>query len=387
MKKQLVGIVAVAALVLVSIPFFLMMGTAADEAQKDDFAGCAADAPLSVSMESLKVESVGVYKKPALANAALIVSEAEKANLPRKAAVIALMTAMQESRLLNYANDGTWTYPKRTSVMTRSEWEAARKVVVESLKLPHQAVGHDWDSVGLFQQRPSAGWGTVTQLMNPSFAASTFYKRLKALDGWEDMSYNDAAQTIQRSGTPNAYGKHQADAESIVNAVAGVEVTSTSVNNQNCEINAASGAVSKNGWTQPVKSFSYVSAHFGEPRGGYPHAGTDFAAPAMTPILAAADGKVTRASCTDLVTGRSPCQIQISHGQENGVEISTLYVHMFESGVGVKVGQEVKAGERIGGVGTNGNSSGFHLHFEVWKGNTPVNAEPYLKEHGVTLKP
>lgn len=377
------GIVAL----LLMIPALLILGTVGGAGKSQNAeAACLPDAQLSVNVSGLKVDHVGPYKKQALTNAALIVAEAEKAKLPRRAAVIALMTAMQESRLLNYANDGSWKFPARTSVMTKAQWNKARAVVVKSLKLPHQAVGHDWDSVGLYQQRPSAGWGTVEQIMNPSYAASTFYKRLKALEGWEGMSYNDAAQTIQRSATPNAYAKHQSDAEAIVTALAGVEVTGDATASDSCEAKTTGVPVSKDGWVQPVKSFQALTGKFGDARGQYPHAGQDFAAPKNTAILAAADGKVTRASCSDLVVGRSPCQVQISHGQENGKEISTLYVHMYSDGVLAKVGQEVKAGDHIAKVGTNGNSSGYHLHFEVWVGKEPTDPLIYLKAHGVNLK-
>jgi cell wall-associated NlpC family hydrolase len=78
------------------------------------------------------------------------------------------------------------------------------------------------DSLGLFQQRPSQGWGTPEQIMNPTYATTQFYRHLQAVPGWQQVSLNDAAQAVQHSGTPDAYGRHQQTAEAIVAAVTGV---------------------------------------------------------------------------------------------------------------------------------------------------------------------
>jgi hypothetical protein len=67
----------------------------------------------------------------------------------------------------------------------------------------------DWDSLGLFQQRPSQGWGTPAQIMNPTYAATQFYRNLLAVPDWQQMTVNDAAQAVQRSGFPNAYAQHE----------------------------------------------------------------------------------------------------------------------------------------------------------------------------------
>lgn len=90
------------------------------------------------------------------------------------------------------------------------------------------------------------------------------------------------------------------------------------------------------------------------------HSGTDIAAPAGTPILAAADGTVTIANGADPWGGSYGYYIKLDHGE--GIE--TLYAHC--SAIAVTVGQQVRQGEVIGYVGTTGNSTGNHLHFEVW---------------------
>jgi hypothetical protein len=133
----------------------------------------------------------------AMNNAAIIVGVGVRRGLPRRALVVAIATALQESRLYNYASGN----------------------VPESLRYPHQAVGYDHDSVGLFQQRPSQGWGAVAQLMNPAYAAGLFYDRLVRVAGWESMSVAAAAQAVQVSAFPSAYEQHRNRAEQIVGAL------------------------------------------------------------------------------------------------------------------------------------------------------------------------
>jgi hypothetical protein len=79
----------------------------------------------------------------------------------------------------------------------------------------------DRDSVGLFQQRPSQGWGSRQQLMDPVYATGKFYDALVKIKGWETNDINDVAQKIQRSGYPEAYNDHEADARVLASALTG----------------------------------------------------------------------------------------------------------------------------------------------------------------------
>jgi hypothetical protein len=79
----------------------------------------------------------------------------------------------------------------------------------------------DRDSVGLFQQRPSQGWGTVKQLSDPYYATDAFYDALVKIDGWENGDINDVAQAVQRSGFPEAYRDHEADARVLASVLTG----------------------------------------------------------------------------------------------------------------------------------------------------------------------
>jgi hypothetical protein len=79
----------------------------------------------------------------------------------------------------------------------------------------------DLDSVGLFQQRPSQGWGTKQQVMDPYHATGRFYDHLVKINNWEIDDINDVAQRVQNSGHPEAYRDHEADARVLASALTG----------------------------------------------------------------------------------------------------------------------------------------------------------------------
>jgi cell wall-associated NlpC family hydrolase len=79
----------------------------------------------------------------------------------------------------------------------------------------------DRDSLGLFQQRPSQGWGSPAQILAPTYAAQQFYSRLLQVPGWRSMATTDAAQAVQHSGFPDAYAKRQDEAQLLATTFAG----------------------------------------------------------------------------------------------------------------------------------------------------------------------
>ncbi|WP_247663863.1 peptidase M23 [Micromonospora sp. U21] len=130
-------------------------------------------------------------------NAKRIVRAGQEMGVPRRALVIAVATAMQESNLYNYASG----------------------VLPESQNYPHQAIGWDHDSVGLFQQRPSSGWGSVPDLMKPEFATRQFLTALQEIPGWQDLPLTDAAQAVQVSAFGWLYAQHEWRAIEVVDAI------------------------------------------------------------------------------------------------------------------------------------------------------------------------
>ncbi len=125
-----------------------------------------------------------VLKPPQMANAATIAAVAIRRGLPVRAVTVALATALQESKLENLT-------------------------------------GGDRDSVGLFQQRPSQGWGSAEQIADPRFAAGGFYNALVKVDGWQTMDVAAAAQAVQRSAHPDAYTKWIDEATVLARALHG----------------------------------------------------------------------------------------------------------------------------------------------------------------------
>lgn len=125
----------------------------------------------------------------------------------------------------------------------------------------------------------------------------------------------------------------------------------------------------------PLASYSYISCHFGEADGwtGAPHGGMDFAAGYGTPIYAAADGVVVKAGWHNSWGN----YVKIYHGTDaQGNKIYTLYAHA--SSLAATAGQTVTQGQTIAYVGSTGDSTGNHLHFEVYVNNTRVDPENWL---------
>ena len=129
-------------------------------------AGCATS-----SAASTAAPATDRWSDEQVANAQIIVTVGSQRRVPNRGQVIAVATALQESSLRNLR-------------------------------------GGDRDSIGLFQQRPSQGWGTPKQLTDPAYQTQKFYDKLLRLDGWQKMRVTEAAQAVQISAYPEAYAKH-----------------------------------------------------------------------------------------------------------------------------------------------------------------------------------
>ncbi|MFI8308743.1 C40 family peptidase [Streptomyces sp. NPDC085927] len=116
-------------------------------------------------------------------NAQTIIATGISLDVPKRGQIIALATAVQESRLRNLSSG-------------------------------------DRDSLGLFQQRPSQGWGTAEQIRDPVYASERFYKALLKVHGWQQMTLTQAAQVVQKSGYPDAYAQWEPLATALQKAIA-----------------------------------------------------------------------------------------------------------------------------------------------------------------------
>jgi len=129
-----------------------------------------------------------------VANAGIIAAAAAAVGLPHHAVTIGIAAALQESRLHNLAYG-------------------------------------DRDSLGLFQQRPSQGWGTPAQILDPQFAATSFFRHLAKIEGWPVMTVSDAAQEVQHSAQPHAYAAWENEARALARATTGELPGALSCNN------------------------------------------------------------------------------------------------------------------------------------------------------------
>ncbi|MFZ5850670.1 MAG: hypothetical protein ACOYY2_04665 [Actinomycetota bacterium] len=160
-------------------------GAAAIALAAPALAGCAGSTPAAAPSCTVRAGEQGWALGPdQAANAATIANVGLRRGLPEQAAAIALATSLQESKLRN---------------------------------LPYG----DRDSLGLFQQRPSQGWGSASQVMDPAYAAGRFYDALTKVPGWQQMSLTEAAQAVQRSAFGAAYAQGESQARALAAAFYG----------------------------------------------------------------------------------------------------------------------------------------------------------------------
>jgi murein DD-endopeptidase MepM/ murein hydrolase activator NlpD len=325
--------------------------------------GCGQDTAIEIKHGLPIVEP---YDAGQMRNAAVIINVGAQMRVPPRGWVIAVATAMQESRLSN---------------------------------LPHLGVNNDHDSVGLFQQRPSQGWGTPAQLQDPEYTSRKFYEKLLGVRGWQTKRLTDAAQRVQRSAFPDAYAKHEAIAAQIVNALTkgAARAAGGGVPVSGADLQCAAGAdIAASGWTLPIPG----SVGSGFRTADRPaHNGVDIAASKGTEIRAAAGGRILVSRCDPDRRGASSCDVDGYPGKGgcgwfvdilHANQIITRYCHLVRKPQ-VLVNDMVEAGQVIGFVGSSGNSSGPHLHFEVhMKGDRSsrgaINPVPFMRDRGTSLQ-
>jgi hypothetical protein len=181
--------------VVVMVLFFIAVGTDQEDARADIDDGLSGVVCAPPGVPGAVVAGFGGHQ---LVNAGLVVAVGKEMRLPQRAWVVATAVAMAESHLQVLAN--------------------AR--VPGSLALPHDGVGVDHDSVGLFQQR--ASWGPVGVRMDPRGGARLFFQRLIAVPGWEGLPLTVAAQRVQASAFPDAYARWEQPANAVIGSVQGI---------------------------------------------------------------------------------------------------------------------------------------------------------------------
>ncbi|QBF45950.1 M23 family metallopeptidase [Janibacter limosus] len=317
------------------------------------------EVPESLTVTTANGETFTLNNRQLSHAATIIETGASIEGVTRDALQIALMAALTESTLRMLANTGT--YP-------------------ESGTYPNDGNGSDHDSLGLFQMRPQSGWGTVADLMDSVYQARAFFggpdgpnypspRGLLDIPGWQSMDKGEAAQAVEVSAYPDRYRNYEPVAETILTTLTTATTAGASSGGTVAPIVMIAAESSR--VVFPLPEGTWVPSSDYGPR-VHPitgensfHTGADFAAPDGTPILAAADGTVTVAEFSGGYGGL----VVIEH-HIDGAVVATAYAHMWETGIRVTAGDTVTAGQHIGNVGSAGNSTGPHLHFEVRNGDT-----------------
>ncbi|MBC9822873.1 M23 family metallopeptidase [Terrabacter sp. MAHUQ-38] len=281
-----------------------------------------------------------------LGNARIIAQRGQAAKAGANGVIVALMTAMQESSLRN---------------------------------LPRG----DRDSAGLFQQRPSAGWGTREQILDPVKASDAYYgvadhthnPGLTDIQGWQRLPLGVLAQAVQRSAYPTLYNRWEPDARAMAQWL-----LSGATGTLDCT-GANNPAQVSGSWAHPLAPAPYaLVSPFGmrlDPVTGAwsMHRGQDFAVPIGTPDRAACDGVIDRVDPADANGGGMQTDLDCGGG------IVIKYMH--QSAFSVRVGNTVRAGQVIGHTGTTGHSTGPHLHFQININGQATDPVTFMRQRGI----
>ena len=275
---------------------------------------------VSVDVTQTPKAPVAGYSGDQLIDAAHIMNAASALGLDRAAQIVGVMTAMGESGL-HVLDHGDTIWP---------------------------------DSRGLFQQRDTGVWGSLSDRMDPTISSTNFFTALQRVTGWEALAPTIAAHRVQGNADPYYYEQFYADSATVVGTLAGKGVT-----------------VCQSGYLVfPLGPGYQMTSNYG-PRGYITegaslwHAGDDlqhYPNPCHDPVFAITDGIVT------VLAG-----YQLSIKSPDGYTVS--YLHMYLGEVLVKVGEQVSAGQQVGATGSNGPSTGCHLHLAI---NVAGNTNPAI---------
>ena len=324
MTKAIIVIVTVVVIGCLGLPMLLLSAVMGGPD------GCGNTSGVSDVLTSGQPPGVGSWDTEQLEIAVTIIDVGVSKGVPQWGWTVALATAMQESGLRN---------------------------------LPFLGDRNDHDSIGVFQQRPSQGWGAVEQLAKPEYQAGKFFDRLLTIPSWQTMP-------VASQGSWAILG----DLEQCVSAA---------------------------GWAHPLPGYNVTSGFRTPDRPS--HDGVDLPAPKGTPIRAAAAGEVIKVRCNAIdrrdgndwgcdrdgdpeLTGGCGWYLELLHAGN----VMTRYCHLNTAPL-VKVGDLVLVGQPVGVVGSTGHSSGPHLHLEVHLNadrkstGQAVDPVPFFRTMGILL--
>jgi endonuclease/exonuclease/phosphatase family metal-dependent hydrolase len=359
-KSLMVGAAVVATLLAMPLVLFSALASPSKLTCPVARAGAARVVPGQTTMAP--VGAVSGLTDQQTHHAATIIAEGRRRDLSAQGIVIALAVALQESRLRIYANDGLG-----------DDLAPEQRGIAASLRIPHEAIGTDHGSLGIFQQQ-WPWWGSMRDLMDPATSAGLFYAALGRVPGWEAMTVSAAAQAVQRSAYPDAYADDEPLARRLLFTLTRGSLTGNlatgslaDVTISDCVAPSTGGAVvfplpQGSGYVDQ-RNFGGTGTHWAGM-----HTGTDFSVACGTPVLAAHAGTV-RIDTHQAWAGPWLVQVQTAPGA-----LTTWYAHMQR--VVVSNGQRVQPGDVLGEVGALGNATGCHLHFEVHPHGGSIYADP-----------
>lgn len=354
------GILVIAAVPLIVIGMvfsIILVGSSSSEACGTGSTP-AGGAGVSVDPSKVPDTTIAGYNHEQLVNAANVMQAGKDLGLNVRDQTIGIMTAMGESSLRNI-DYGDW----ETGGVTNPDGTATT-------------------SIGLFQQQE--GWGTREERLNPYVSSTKFFQAMTAkLPDRENLEPTIVAHRTQVNADPYHYTQFWEPAVQIIEGLAGVDTglnPGSGAPGAGCDT-LVPGQVSANGWAAP--GAGPITDPYGMRQhpitGEYKmHSGTDLAAGGCDgPIWAAQAGVVSFRGFDSGGNGT----VTVDHG--GGVQ--TKYLHMFDSGMLVNVGDKVTAGQQIAKTGTSGQSTGCHLHFMVIVNGETVDPAAYMAEVGITL--
>lgn len=302
----------------------------------------------SVLVRGIPPGPIAGFAGDQLANAAVIVEAGHTLGVDARGQAIGVMTAMGESSL---------------EVLDRGD-----------------AVGPD--SRGLFQQRDNGAWGSYADRMDPAVSATNFFRALLRVPDWQRLPPTIAAHRTQHNADPYHYARWWDAAVQVLAALGRSTDISLATGTGFLVCTGSSpGGRTTDGWTTPAAG--PMTSTFGlrdDPTGGgaQMHAGVDLAPGCDSPVLAAAAGVVVRAGAA---SGYGNLVV-VDHGRG----IVTRYAHMEDEDLLVVVGQRVAGGQQVARVGSTGDSTGCHLHFEVLVDGVPTDPLAFLGDRGLDLR-
>ena len=306
-------------------------------------------------------KKVGDFSGKQLQNAAEIMSAASDLELPVAAQILGVQAAIGESTL-TVVDHGDAAGP---------------------------------DSRGLFQQR-ALGWGSYQERMDPHASATSFFKAMQQVEGWQELTPTIAIHKTQRNADWNHYTPYRAQAVAIVKALSKEDAKDDSGDDEmetvadidargSCPAGESEtiGELGSGKWVSPLPGSSMTSG-FG-PRGcpagtscnanTSNHKGADLSTGGGADIVAPTDMKITVAEQGQGWKAGLGTYIIAEQVEKPGLVLE--FHHLVHGSLKVKVGDTVAAGTPLGTEGNTGNSAGAHLHFQIAKPGTPTNEPTY----------